>query len=1537
MRMRLNPTRETAIAFWKSEVAQPGKNRQDWQLEQWSKAMAWFLTWLGFCREAGGDFRTVAERVRDAVEITGARRGLALRTRRTYGQWAARYARWAGEEIRVMDPVVGRDWLAELVAKDGIALSTQKQALNALVFFFRDVCGVEELNLEVRMKKTTKRIPTVLSIPEVMRLVAAIEPKYAVPAKLQYGSGLRLNELVSLRVKDVDLERGVLTVRCGKGDLDRTTLIPECLRGILSTHLEQVRTIYKADREKCLPGVAIPRALGRKFSRAGESWEWMWLFPARDVSVDPDSGVRRRYHLHGAVFNEAIKRAAREADIHKRVTSHALRHSFATHLLESGTDIRTIQTLLGHSDTDASLLVAAQGVHANLYTQAAFPSPPVSAEELEAAAVAFENAIVATIQGGTAATAIKNDRRQELYTLMQKLGYYVQGASNDDLAVLLSSGFEAISTNRSRIQLPAPVDINSKPGISGQVLLSVAAVKSARGYNVQYAEVVDNAMVGTWQNGHYASSSRKIPVDNLTPGILLALSTQLLPAETLTEADREALLDRLAEIQNEAYSKVDARFRTARAAFQSALSSDDAAVDLYLKCEELVNFEEQNKSSSDFREWKSNNRDKLSDKYFRAALRHQLRWLCLTLDAASDEPDMEQIGVEAARILDSMMSQVEDLAPYRNILQQNVTGSVFAKAYELNEVKVENWAFSPGQISTVYERTLLPQLRRPDRLVALRSSWSNRIKYEGLIADFWSGNPNAGRRNGKRQEEDDRKTGEHSPEFEAFLEDTLPRLQWQAEVDLFKNGDQRGAAVRMLAHIEKHLSHKSATEWTDESLIGEHTPGISAFAEKHGGVHSHKPAFPALTTTAQSSILTGTPPEQHGIVANGWYDRETAEPRFWKQSNHIVHGEKIWDKLRAADPAFTCAKLFWWYNMHSTADYTITPRPLYPADGSKHFDIHTQPMSMREEIKADLGPFPFQNFWGPASDIPSSEWIAAAAKWVEEKHSPTLSLVYLPHLDYCLQKDGPGSSTIPAQLRAIDSVVTDLISFYEARGIRVLLLSEYGISPVTTPIHLNRLFREKGWLSIKDELGRETLDYGGCRAFAIADHQIAHIYVHDPAIRGEIRTLLETTPGIAEVRERNHPRSGDLIAIAEPEAWFTYYYWQDDALAPDFARTIDIHRKPGYDPCELFIDPAIRFPRVKIASFLLRKKLGIRALLDVIPLDASLVKGSHGRDQDYYQTLGVSKDATQPELKKAFRKLARKYHPDVAEDKSTAEEKFKTINEAYEVLSDPEKRKKYDQLGAIWDQQGGPPPPHRGGYSHSGPVPGGTSGGPEFQFDGTGFSDFFEQYFSGANSGRASQFGGGSPFSGRTAGKMRGQDIEGDIMVTLGEAFSGSLRSLSLSITDPATGRTSTETVEVRIPAGIGEGQRLRIPGHGGEGYGGGEAGDLYLRIRIAAHPDFRVSGHDLYHDLSLAPWEAALGTTLPIRLPGGKTVQVKIPQGTSSGDQLRLKGYGLPKKTSPGNLYIEIGIENPGTLTPAETELWEKLRSTSNFNPRTA
>jgi len=301
---------------------------------------------------------------------------------------------------------------------------------------------------------------------------------------------------------------------------------------------------------------------------------------------------------------------------------------------------------------------------------------------------------------------------------------------------------------------------------------------------------------------------------------------------------------------------------------------------------------------------------------------------------------------------------------------------------------------------------------------------------------------------------------------------------------------------------------------------------------------------------------------------------------------------------------------------------------MYPADGRKVFDIYAWPFSIRDAIKRDLGEFPFPAFWGPAAGVDSpkfaadavSKWIAESAKWIERKHAPTLNLIYLPHLDYNLQRLGPSHPTIPSDLRRIDAIVGDLIDFFAKQSVQVVLLSEYGISAVDTPVHLNRLFRDRGWLAVKEELGLELLDCGASRVFAVADHQVAHIYLNDATLESEVRTLLEKQPGVGEVwgraekteRGLDHPRSGDLIAIAKERAWFTYYYWLEEQRAPDFARTVDIHRKPGYDPVELFLDPTIPLVKAKLAWRLLQKKLGFRMLMDVIPLDASLVKGSHG-------------------------------------------------------------------------------------------------------------------------------------------------------------------------------------------------------------------------------------------------------------------------------------------------------------------------------------
>ena len=406
-------------------------------------------------------------------------------------------------------------------------------------------------------------------------------------------------------------------------------------------------------------------------------------------------------------------------------------------------------------------------------------------------------------------------------------------------------------------------------------------------------------------------------------------------------------------------------------------------------------------------------------------------------------------------------------------------------------------------------------------------------------------------------------------------------------------------------------------------LLGPDMPRLTAWAGR-GKTTSVQPVLPAVTCSAQATYLTGEYPAKHGIVGNGWYFRDDCEIKFWRQSNKLIQAPKIWETARDFDPKFTCANLFWWYNMYSTVNYSVTPRPIYAADGRKFPDTYTTPANLRNELKAELGTFPLFNFWGPNTSIKSSQWIADAAKWVDKKRQPTLSLVYLPHLDYNLQRVGPHHPSIRTDLREIDSVCGDLISFYEAHGTQVIVLSEYGITEVSKAVHLNRELRKAGLLAVREELGLELLDTGASAAFAVADHQIAHVYVNDPRVKARVQALIEKTDGVESVLDDegkaaaglNHERAGDFVAIARPDSWFTYYYWLDDKKAPDFARTVDIHRKPGYDPVELFVDPALKLPKLKVGAVLLKKQLGFRYLLDVIPLDASLVKGSHGRISD---------------------------------------------------------------------------------------------------------------------------------------------------------------------------------------------------------------------------------------------------------------------------------------------------------------------------------
>ncbi len=406
-------------------------------------------------------------------------------------------------------------------------------------------------------------------------------------------------------------------------------------------------------------------------------------------------------------------------------------------------------------------------------------------------------------------------------------------------------------------------------------------------------------------------------------------------------------------------------------------------------------------------------------------------------------------------------------------------------------------------------------------------------------------------------------------------------------------------------------------------LLGPDTPHLGALAAR-GGLRTLDTVVPAVTCTAQSTLLTGLPPSGHGAVANGWYYRDTAEVALWKQSNRLISGEKVWDAGKRRDPGFTCANMFWWFNMYSTVDISATPRPMYPADGRKLPDHYAEPPELHDELNALLGTFPLFTFWGPATSVESSRWIASATAHVRKTRSPTLTLCYLPHLDYGLQKWGPDPKDprLAQDLREVDELAGELIAEAERLGDRVIIVSEYGIVPVRDAVHINRALREAGFIRVRaEEGGREILDAGASRAFAVADHQIAHVYVRQAGDVGAVKHLLEGQDGVARVLDGegqraiglDHPRSGELVALSAPDRWFSYYFWLDDAKAPDYAPTVDIHRKPGYDPMELFFDPAIPLPKLKVARRIIARRLGFRNLLDVTPIrGTSLVKGSHG-------------------------------------------------------------------------------------------------------------------------------------------------------------------------------------------------------------------------------------------------------------------------------------------------------------------------------------
>ncbi len=326
--------------------------------------------------------------------------------------------------------------------------------------------------------------------------------------------------------------------------------------------------------------------------------------------------------------------------------------------------------------------------------------------------------------------------------------------------------------------------------------------------------------------------------------------------------------------------------------------------------------------------------------------------------------------------------------------------------------------------------------------------------------------------------------------------------------------------------------------------------------------------LPAVTCTSQATMLTGLAPREHGIVGNGWYYRDTAEIRFWQQANSLIQGPLLYEGL-------STAKMFWWFNQNAQVTWSATPKPHYGCDGSKVFDILDRTgCGLREQ----LGAFPFHAFWGPKAGLASSEWIAKASALVMRRNRPQLTLVYLPHLDYDFQRLPEHS---PERVREVDRCASWVMEAASEIGARVVVVSEYGLVPVSRPVHINRILREAGLLEVRDGPFGELLLPGESEAFAVADHQVAHVYVRDQARRSDVRALLEAAPGIARVAapeelELDHPRSGDWIALADHDAWFTYYYWLDDRRAPDFARTVDIHRKPGYEPVELFMTSPAR-------------------------------------------------------------------------------------------------------------------------------------------------------------------------------------------------------------------------------------------------------------------------------------------------------------------------------------------------------------------------
>ncbi len=403
----------------------------------------------------------------------------------------------------------------------------------------------------------------------------------------------------------------------------------------------------------------------------------------------------------------------------------------------------------------------------------------------------------------------------------------------------------------------------------------------------------------------------------------------------------------------------------------------------------------------------------------------------------------------------------------------------------------------------------------------------------------------------------------------------------------------------------EHLVFLSIPGLRPSDIDKGNTPTLHSWANT-GALAKLTPTFPCVTSCVQASLLTGTPPGVHGVIANGFYHRDRQEVEFWVGHNDVIFGEQIWDAIRRRRPGFTSAA---WHAQNikdAAADFIVTPAPIHEPDGKMKLWCYSKPDGLYQQLLDAMGHFPLQHYWGPLSNIESTKWILNAAVWLAEKHHPNLHWVYVPHLDYAAQKFGPNDPQSQNALKELDQYLADFARRITAlSGEAVFLIAgEYALTDIEGIVYPNRLLREAGLLNVREESGREYLDFKNSSAFAMVDHQLAHIYLTGDQSRERKRAdltivdLFKNVRGVAAVYAgddraqigMNHPRSGDVILVCDDARWLAYYWWFDDAAAPPFARTVDIHRKPGYDPVELFFDPVARG----------------------IPLNADLVKGSHG-------------------------------------------------------------------------------------------------------------------------------------------------------------------------------------------------------------------------------------------------------------------------------------------------------------------------------------